>query len=119
MTTPAEITAADALALLVEFGQAATLERPSSTVGSAAYLRTGSADTYAVTLYQWEYEAAEVDGQRIEAGDARFLVAASGLAVDPKPDDRLVVGGDTWRVVRVKTIRENADAVLYIAQGRK
>lgn len=112
-------TAARALSMLTRKGQSASLERPSSTAGSAAYERTGAATAYAVTLYQESYAAREVDGTRIQAGDSRFLVAASGLAIQPQPNDRLIVSGETWRVVRVEVARENATPVLYTVQGRR
>lgn len=119
MTAQSGLTAAEVLEMLAEDGTAGTLERPSDTVGASPYLRTGAAATYPVTLFQEEYRTAEVDGERVQFGDGRFYVAAHGLTITPAPDDRLVVGADTWRAVQVSAVPPNDGVVLYIVQGRK
>lgn len=58
------------------------------------------------------------DGTLIQVGDKVALIGAT-VAVRPKADDALVIGGDTWKVVNVKAVEPSGVPVLYKVQVRR
>lgn len=69
------------------------------------------------TLY--DYEIKEVDGTVIQFGDRRLIVAASDLTTEPKPDHRIIVGTDNYRIVRSRPIQATDQAAAYELQLRR
>jgi hypothetical protein len=109
--------AADVIAAMAEVGMAATLTRPDTgpaTPWDTAPVVAGAA--LAVTVMRDTWTRRHVDGTLIMADDAFFLMDAT---VAPTPDDRLTVGGDVFRVIRVKPTSPGGVAVLYEVQARR
>lgn len=98
-------------------GTACTIKRKGSYDPDTA---TVGADTsYTTTVAFDEYPSHLVDGERIRGGDIRGYVPASGLSITPTPGkDRLVVGSESWQIVRVKTYRPGTTDIAYELQLR-
>lgn len=114
--------AADAHALLAEFGMSMTLTRPSSsapTYDAATSVATPVAPlTYSVTGAKFDYTTREIDGTLVQAGDQRVYLSTTG-AVLPKPGDTLTIGSDVFRVLRAGAISPAGTDVLYDVQVRR
>lgn len=91
---------------------------------SAAFYNASSgvaATTYStvagVTVIFDVFELKQVDGIIVQPEDKKALIPAKSIsAVTPSPEDRIVVAGIPWRVVRVNT--DPAEA-LWELQVRK
>lgn len=71
-----------------------------------------------VTALRDIYDTSQVDGNFIKQGDEIAYLAASGLSVTPKKNDRLVIGSQNWTVVRVETVHPGSTNILYKLQIR-
>ena len=69
--------------------------------------------------YLGTYNIKQVDGKSIKMGDRPLYVAAKDLATAPEPDDRVIVGSDTYRVVSPAQIQATDEVALYVLQLRK
>lgn len=54
----------------------------------------------------------------VEKGDRKVTIAAQGNN-EPKPNDRFIVGSDTYTVIAVTIVWSGEQAALYISQVRK
>lgn len=63
------------------------------------------------------YNASEIDGTMVQAGDRRYWVPAQGLA-EPRTIDRLVDGSDSLAIVSCKRVAPGPVVVLYEVQCR-
>lgn len=63
------------------------------------------------------YNASEIDGTMVQAGDRRYWVPAEGLA-EPRTIDRLVDGSDSLAIVSCKRVAPGPVVVLYEVQCR-
>lgn len=117
--------AATAQGLLAEFGQLATLTRPTHTYDPATGVATPglnlSVTGAGVTL---DYRASEIDGSLVLAGDVRLYLSARGQGgvtmPTPQPGDTVVLpaNASTWRVVRSQTLAPAGGNVLHDVQLR-
>jgi hypothetical protein len=101
----------DADELIDEFGQDGLLRRRVTTEGDPV--------DHPAVFVVLDYEDREVDGARILATDKRVLIAAGGLAVEPKPSDRLIIGGTSHAIIQVKPFSPAGIVVFWEAQTRK
>lgn len=62
------------------------------------------------------YKNAEIDGQSVLASDLKLL--ASNVATEPKPNWKVGVNGETWRVMQVMPVNPAGTNVMYICQIR-
>lgn len=62
------------------------------------------------------YAVDEVDGTTITEKDSKLLLSGRGASMVPTPGD--LADSDTYRVIRVRTIREGSELVGYICQVR-
>lgn len=108
----------DADELIDEFGQDGLLRRRVTTGPVYDPAEAAPVDHPAVFVVL-DYEDREVDGARILATDKRVLIAAGGLAVEPKTSDRLIIGGTSHAIVQVKPFAPAAIVVFWEAQARK
>lgn len=118
MTFAAEM-AAEALALLDEFGQAATLTRTTSgaydpATGAPA---TGTSATYTGRAYADQYAQRDIDGSLVRQGDQRAYIATDGM-VPPKTGHTLALGGTTYSVISAGHWNVAGTPVMYWAQIR-
>ncbi len=121
-------TRSDADALLREFGQSATLTQVGAGTHNVAtqVISGGSTTSTTVTVVELSYKDGIVNqpGSSIQAGDRKFLMsgltpAGVVLSVTPAPGDKLVVGGVTWMVKAVKTLKPGGTLVMHELQGRR
>jgi hypothetical protein len=109
--------AADVTAALADVGMAATLIRPETgptTPWDTAPVVAGAEVVATVIRDTWTRR--HVDGALVMADDQFFLMDAT---VTPTADDRLTVGGQTLRIVRVKPTSPAGAAVLFEVQARR
>lgn len=109
---------ADADELIAEFGQSATLSRPTFT-GPAYNPTPGTPISYAVTVVVLDFEAREVDGTRILAADRKVIMAKAGLATDPRTSDKLILGGVEHAIINVSPLAPGGTVLLYQLQARR
>lgn len=112
--------AAMASEMLAEFGTSVSVSRvtPGSYDPSTGSNSAGTTETWATNGLRLEYADAEIDGQQVQRGDLRILLAVvTGL--DPKSGDSLDIGGDVFRVVKSKPLKPATVAVYLDVQVRK
>lgn len=63
--------------------------------------QTPTVTTQSVSVLLVDYATREIDGQVIQPGDQKALCPQSYLSPAPALLDEIVVGSDTWAVVRV------------------
>lgn len=63
------------------------------------------------------YNASEIDGTMVQAGDRRYWVPAEGIA-EPRTIDRLVDGSDSLAIVSCKRVAPGPVVILYEVQCR-
>lgn len=109
--------ASDVTAALAEVGMAATLTRPGTgptTPWDATAVTPGAA--LAVTVMRDTWTRRKVDGALILADDMFFLMDSASA---PTINDRLSIGGEEWRVVRVTPTSPGGVNVLFEVQLRR
>lgn len=104
--------------MLARFGAAGTLTRIvegvyDPTTGSAS--TTGQ--TWLCTAAVLAYDAKDIDGTLIQAGDSRVLVAPS-IETAPQTGDVVAVAGKVLTVVRVSETAPTGIVALYEVQAR-
>lgn len=112
-------TAQTALRLIGRFGQAGQLHRP---VFSGPEHNPVEEDPllFPAKFVITEFDQREIDGTRVLATDKKGLVAAAGLAVEPKLSDLLVeADGNKYRIAAVATLKPASTPVLYTLQVRR
>lgn len=110
----------DILALLADLGESLTLISVTTGVYDPATSSvTETTTNHSITAAVVNYNANQIDGTLIQAGDRKVIVAASGLAVTPKQNDKVTGLGDTVRVISVRTFRESGSTVAYVLQVRE
>ena len=72
------------------------------TYDPAAGTQTPTVTTQSVSVLLLDYSAREIDRQAIQPGDQKVLCPQSYLSPAPTLLDEMVVGTDTWAVVRVE-----------------
>ena len=103
--------------LIARFGQSGTLTR--STKPDAVLGGEPVGTPYPVTLVPMTYEAREIDGTLIKAGDVKLYLSAVGLPIDPKPGDQVTVNGKTFRIVNGDpNLYDGMTPVVHICQAR-
>src|SRR5688572_16334830 len=114
--------AADAAALIEEFGSEATVRRTPVTVDNASGAVTpGTPQTQALQAV-----VLPASGGTLEAFDVRFMsdvndgtdvrfciMAALGAAFQPEPKDEVDLLGETWQVMGCTPLNVNGTALIY------
>lgn len=103
--------------LLAKFGQIAVL---SSTTAGAYDPTTGSAALTVVTqnvkvvVFGVRRSGVSIDPNTdVLSGSKMAIMSAIGLTVAPKPNDKLVIGTQTWTVQTVAEISPSGSVVAY------
>lgn len=65
-----------------------------------------------------DYDGTEYIAGLVEQGDKKLTIAAKGNT-EPKPNDRFVVGSDTFTVINTQIVWSGEEHALYISQVRK
>lgn len=110
--------AAEAAAVLREFGATGTLTRTTpGTYDPATGKAATSTTTQTVTAVMFPYGDKFIDGTLILAGDRQAFIAAVGVT-PPQAGDVLTWGGETFTVVKAKNLSPARVAVLFECQVR-
>lgn len=118
--TEADQDAADASAMLAEFGEAVTIAfpgTPSFDPVTGAPLSGGVGAQYTAKGYPGQYGANEVDDSVIKSGDIRLILER--IAQRPDVGCTALVDGVTYRVMAVRPVRKAGQDVIYICQLRR
>jgi hypothetical protein len=108
---------ATAQRLISKRGQQGTVTRivePDPSVGGDP-----TETAYPATLVPMKYDAREIDGTNILAGDMQIYISSAGLAIEPTVGDYVSGNGKTFRIVNGDP--NNYDGitnVVFIVQGR-
>jgi len=65
-----------------------------------------------------DYNLKDIDGTVIKHGDKKITIAASDLTVTPLAENLLVIGTETWQVVRNKPLAPAGIPVIHTVQVR-
>ena len=108
------LTTAD---ILAEFGQPVTIRHAESTYNPATG-ESGQVVTDTVTVgAKFPYGDKHIDGTLILSGDEQMYVSPVGVSI--VPGDRILIGANSYAVVRVKTTAPAGLAVIHECQIRK
>lgn len=112
--TDLQATAQD---MLAEFGRNVVLRRinPGAYSASSHSFSGGSTVDQTVKAVFTAYKDHEIDGEIIQRGDRKVLIAG----IQPMKDDILIDGVDKLTVVSVDTVKPGDIALLWKAQVRK
>jgi hypothetical protein len=106
-------------AQIAKFGAPAVLER--ALVGeydpNFAEPDDDGTQVYNTVAVRASYRASEIDGTRIQVGDARLLIAGT-LATEPKPGDVIRFDGAEYLVVSSSPVKPATVVVAHDVQVR-
>lgn len=114
--------AAVAKTLTGTFGRPATLKvyLPPLYDDSTGATSSGTPTEVSCSVVLSEYTDHQIDGTLIKAGDRKAIVSRSEIATKPVPDrDTLVIGSETWRIVRVTGYSSGESEAAYELQLRR
>ena len=82
----------------------------------------GQSITYTETSYTLKvviigYDQSEIDGDRIQAQDAKIIVFNSSSVI-PEPNDTITVNAIQYRVIRNQPLYAGSEIILSIVQAR-
>lgn len=66
-----------------------------------------------------DYEQKYVDGTTIQAGDQRVFMPAEGLTSPPEREGMVLRGAEVWKIITVKPLNPNGQAIMYEIQVRQ
>lgn len=66
-----------------------------------------------------DYNAKQIDGTLVQAGDRQVLAAAKDLPEAPRAGDHVMIDAETWDVIHVKADWSGEQVALYTMQVRK
>lgn len=120
-----EAIAAKVRAGLARAGQAtgagevtATLTRDGAVDDTTFPPTRGETATTTTTAILTDFSARERDGSIIGISDRKATLAVPLDGFVPKAGDKLIIGGETLRIVSVKTIAPGIVPLMYVAQIR-
>lgn len=107
--------------LITKHGQAATLLRPGegTTDGFGGYI-PGPDTEYPVTILTATYavELQFIAGGLMDVGDQRVFLSVEGLTLTPATTDRLRIGGQVFRTIRVSPLAPAGEVIFWELQVR-
>jgi len=66
-----------------------------------------------------DYEQRYIDGETIRTGDQRVFMPAEGLTTPPEVEGLVVRGAELWKIIAVKPLNPNGQAIMYELQVRQ
>lgn len=102
--------------LIENFGKPVTVRRMTNTGTAWAPTQT-PADT-SFTGVMTNYMAKEIDGTLIKMTDKKLLLAAYGAATTPVVSDRVIVNGEEYAIIDIKTLEPGDTALIWTVQVR-
>ena len=110
--------AARVQALIGVAGKAITYKRITHGRFSTSTLQsTPSVQSHTIKAGVRQYRVKEIAGL-VRQGDREGRIAAADLSFRPKPNDQIVIGGQTFQVVSVNTRRPFDEDAIHIVQVR-
>lgn len=103
--------------LIKAYGQQGTVTRlgPVDPVEGGDPVETA----YPAKLAPMTYQAREIDGTVILAGDVQLYISAVGLAITPQPNDTAAVNGKVYRIINSDpNLYDGVTPVVHICQAR-
>ena len=115
-----ERLAATASRLVERFGSPITLTKSTRAEydPTAGEFLDSSARTYTGYGVRTEYRANEIDGTRIQSGDARVYLSIV-VGAQPATGDVLTIEGARYAVLECRPLQPGPVVVLYDVQARK
>lgn len=114
--------AATALSQINDKGRNVTVRSKGVTEGydvaTDTYTAGTDSDVTAKALFT-EYKTKDIDGEVIQRGDKKLLIAASSLSSAPTTETQIVDGSDVYSVIGVETVEPGDTAILYKVQVRR
>ena len=109
--------------LITKNGQTVTLRTFTPSAGSdpAKPWKPGGnvpTDQTPVAVFL-DYEQKYVDGDSVRAGDQRVFMPASGLTAPPDIDGLVLRGTEQWKIVTIKPLNPNGQAIMFELQVRQ
>jgi hypothetical protein len=109
--------------LISKNGQTVTLRGFSGTAGAdpAKPWKPGvpAAQDQTIEAVFLDYEQRYIDGQTIRMGDQRVFMPAEGLTAPPEVEGLVLRGTEVWKVIAVKPLNPNGQAIMYELQVRQ
>jgi len=67
-----------------------------------------------------DYDSKEREGELIQMGDKKCLIAHLDLGIRPQTKDKILDGTDTWNIVSINTLEpgERTETIMYELQVR-
>lgn len=110
--------AARVQALLNVAGETITYKQVTHESYNSTTLQSApSVQSHTIKAGVRQYCAREIVGL-IQQGDREGRIAAADLSFRPKPNDQIVIGGQTFQVVSVNTRRPFDAAAIHVVQVR-
>lgn len=110
-----------ALRLIKKKGAAATLRvHAAGTATTTPWDPSAQTSTdYACFAVLTKFSEQLIDGDNIRIGDRLALVPASGLVGVPHPGDILVLGSNSWGIIKSDPVAPDGNPILYELQVRR
>ncbi|MBF0481698.1 MAG: hypothetical protein HQK81_12330 [Desulfovibrionaceae bacterium] len=112
-----------ATSVLSSISQAGVAMSIQKTQVGAFDPETGKKDTTGVLIPCMaiidKYSSFMVNGTSVLSDDQRVYVAAAGLAAPPAAGDKLIMGSNSWNIVRATPIQPGGVPLLYDLQVRQ
>ncbi|PRD42118.1 hypothetical protein C5748_18385 [Phyllobacterium phragmitis] len=105
--------------LLKKFGQNGQIVRDVQAGGDPWNPTDPTTETYPCTLAVLVYDDKDIDGTLIKATDKKIYMSSKGLAIEPTTTDKIVIGGASHTIVKVKPLNPAGLVVFYEAQVRR
>ena len=104
--------------VLTEFGLPATLTQPGASTGDAWDPTPGTPTTYAVTVLNKQWTAADRSGGLVREDDRKFMLSTTGNPV-PGLNGTLTVGSDVLQVIAMTPVGPGATVLFWNMHCRK
>ena len=108
-------SAVTTLRMLAKYGRSLTLRRVT-TGAYAAGAATQTTKDEAVTGFDMTSSLGQIPARLIEGATGLYMLAASGMTAYPAIDDQLIVGANTFKIVKVTTVDPGGLAVYHELQ---
>ena len=66
-----------------------------------------------------DYEQKYIDGETIRMGDQRVFMPAEGLTSPPEQNGQVLRGAEVWKIITIKPLNPNGQAIMYELQVRQ
>jgi len=112
---------ATAKRLINDFGKAITIRRTARSYDPSSGTETTTTTDHSTNTAPPEsYRLDQIDGTNVHRGDQRLFVAASGLSIDPDPQqDTVIMDSTTWQVVAVEGLWSGEQVAGWYLQVRR